>query len=232
MSGAALKEVYGLKYFKYSSHFWILNFLESAPSPLRILDVGSAEGYLGAILKERGHYVVGVECDPSRTIKAGAHYDRFHLADVETFDFPYRDQFDFILFADVLEHLRDPVAVLVRALPSLKKSGEIIISVPNIANFVVRIGLLFGRFEYSDRGILDKTHLRFFTLRNLRRMLSDSGCTIVQTRVTPIPVQLLLPATHLKLFTPLHELHYLMVRLWKTLFAYQFVVRAMRKSSH
>ena len=86
--------------------------------------------------------------------------------------------------------------------------------------------LLLGRFEYSDRGILDRMHLRFFTLASLRRTLSDCGCAILRIRVTPVPVQLVVAATDLKVFAPLHELHYALVRGWKSMLAYQFVVRA------
>ena len=218
---------YELKRFKYNSHYWILKFLSEARRPLRILDVGTADGYLGAILKEQGHSIVGVERDEQLGRKAHDHYDEFHIADIEEFDFPNGWEFDVILFADVLEHLRDPAAVLGRALPSLKKNGEIIISVPNIANLTIRVELLLGRFEYRDQGILDRTHLRFFTLRSLHHLLSDVGCVVVETRGTPIPVQLVAPMTRWQVFAPFHEIHFLLVRLWKRLFAYQFVVRAV-----
>ncbi|MEA2659827.1 MAG: hypothetical protein QOF64_2426 [Candidatus Binatota bacterium] len=221
-----------LKHVNDSSHYWIVKLLNRGSRPLSILDVGGADGYLGAILKKQGHHVIGVEADPARAKKAMGSYDRVHLADIETFDFPYLEEFDLILFADVLEHLREPSAVLRRALPCLKQNGEIIVSVPNVANFIIRIGLLLGRFEYTDRGILDRTHLRFFTLASLRRMLTDDGWAIVEIRVTPLPVQLVMPATDKKIFLPLHEVHYGIVRLWKTVFAYQFVVRALRTSSN
>jgi 2-polyprenyl-3-methyl-5-hydroxy-6-metoxy-1,4-benzoquinol methylase len=208
-----------------------LEFLSRAKRPSRILDVGAANGYLGAILKERRHYLVGVEREGALADEAKGHYDVFHHTDIEDFDFPYRDEFDCVLFADVLEHLRDPAAVLRRSLPCLKKTGHIIVSVPNIANFVIRMSLLFGRFEYHERGILDRTHLRFFTLASLKRMLNECGCDIIETVATPIPVQLVIPVTNHKLFAPLHEFHYLIVRMWKRLFAYQFVLRATPNSA-
>ena len=92
---------YQLKYFKYNSHYWVLQFLTRASSRLRILDVGTADGYLGAILKERGHSVVGIEQDAATAERARGFYDSFHLANIEDFDFPYKQEFDFILFADV-----------------------------------------------------------------------------------------------------------------------------------
>lgn len=225
MSRSEDSPVYQLKHFKYSSHYWILNFLETAGRQLTILDVGTADGYLGAILKKRGHHVIGVEQDAFRADTASVHYESIHVADIETFEFPYRDQFDVIVFADVLEHLRDPALVLKRVLPCLKADGQIIISLPNVANFVVRISVLFGCFNYRDRGILDRTHLRFFTLSTIRQLVGECHCRILETAVTPIPVQLLSPMTARPIFAPLHELHHGCVRFLKRLLGYQFVLR-------
>jgi 2-polyprenyl-3-methyl-5-hydroxy-6-metoxy-1,4-benzoquinol methylase len=217
---------YQLKHFKYSSHFWIIKCLSGAPRSLRILDVGTADGYLGAILKAQGHSLVGVEHDQRLAAKAKGHYDEFHNVDIELFDFPYRGAFDYVLFADVLEHLRDPGAVLRRAMPSLKSGGKVIISLPNVANLYVRLNLLFGRFEYSDRGILDRTHLHFFTMASMREMIGEASWRVLEVIPTPLPIQLVLPWTRSSIFAPVHELHYLTVRLFKTLLAYQFVVCA------
>ncbi|HEY4817109.1 MAG TPA: class I SAM-dependent methyltransferase [Candidatus Acidoferrum sp.] len=218
--------LYEFKAFKYSSHYWILKMLEPEKQRLRILDVGTASGYLGAILSDRGHSVVGIENDVATAEKAKAYYDSFQLADLESYDFPYQKEFDYILFADVLEHLRDPAAVLRRCLPALKESGKIIISVPNVANLLVRLSLLFGRFDYMDRGILDRTHLRFFTLRTLKRMLIEASCRVLCVVATPLPLQIVSPFTDKKFFSPLHGALYILTRSWKTGLAYQFVVVA------
>jgi 2-polyprenyl-3-methyl-5-hydroxy-6-metoxy-1,4-benzoquinol methylase len=217
---------YEFKPFRYSSHYWILKLLESEKQPLKILDIGTASGYLGKTLKERGHNVTGIEMDPDIAEKARGFYDVFHIADLETFEFPYRGEFDYILFADVLEHLRDPVAVLRRCIPASKESGKIVISVPNVANIIVRISLLLGRFDYMDRGILDRTHLRYFTLRSLKQMMKDVFCRVLDVTPTPLPVQIVFPITESKLFAPVHEILYVLTRCWKTLFAYQFVIVA------
>lgn len=218
---------YELKYFKYSSHYWILKFLAVSNRPLRILDVGTANGYLGAILGNLGHSIVGVEKDPNFATKAARFYQSFHITDIETFEFPFKEEFDLILFADVLEHLRDPSMVLKRSMKCLKHDGEIILSVPNVANFTVRGCLLFGRFNYRRRGILDETHLRFYTLATLRQLLNECGLKPLECVGTPVPVQLMLPFTNHRVFFPLHEMHYAMVRAWKALMAYQFVLRAV-----
>lgn len=217
---------YVFKNFKYSSHYWILKKLEQEREPVRILDIGCAAGYLGKILRERGHHVTGIESDAAAAEEASAHCDVLHLDDIETFTFPYRREFDYILFADVLEHLRDPAAVLRRSVPALKDSGKVIVSVPNVANWIIRLSLLFGNFDSTDRGILDRTHLHFFTLRSLRKMMSEVSCRVLDVTPTPVPLQLVLPFTERKAFAPLHALHYGLTLSWKTIFAYQFVVTA------
>jgi 2-polyprenyl-3-methyl-5-hydroxy-6-metoxy-1,4-benzoquinol methylase len=218
---------YEFKPFKHSSHYWIVRKLDRAGGGhFRILDVGTASGYLGKIWREKGHFVMGIECDPAAAERARNYYDVFDIADIETYEFPFRREFDFIVFADVLEHLRDPLAVLRRCIPALKESGKIIISVPNIANLAVRLGLLFGRFDYMDRGILDRTHLRFFTLRSLKRLMNQASCQIEEVIATPLPVQIVLPFTANVIFQPFHEFLYALTRCWKTLFAYQFVIAA------
>ena len=158
--------------------------LSAEEGPLRILDVGTSTGYLGMMLKKDGHY------------------DSFLVGDLERFEFPYREEFDYIVFADVLEHLCDPTAVLRHSLPSLKKSGKVTVSVPNVAHLVIRLSLLFGRFRYMDRGILDRTHLRFFTLSSLREMLQEASCDILEIAATPVPVQMVFSVTQKRFFAP------------------------------
>jgi 2-polyprenyl-3-methyl-5-hydroxy-6-metoxy-1,4-benzoquinol methylase len=87
-----------------------------------------------------------------------------------------------------LEHLRDPDVVLRRALAALRPDGQVIISVPNVANNFVRLAVLFDQFGYADRGIMDRTHLRFFTLKSLRRLVGDCAFRIVGLFPTPVPV--------------------------------------------
>ena len=117
---------YQFKKFKYNSHYRILKILSRANRRLRILDVGTADGYLGAVLKAQGHWLAGVEREGESAARAKSHYDDFHYADIEKFDFPYREEFDYILFADVLEHLRDAPAAVRWDLPELglRQSGD------------------------------------------------------------------------------------------------------------
>lgn len=222
---------YRLKTFKYNSHYWIIKFLSEIKKPSKILDIGAADGYLGAILNQLGHELVGIEGDARLADKARPHYTSLYIADAEQFDFSQCGQFDYVLLADVLEHLRDPVGLLRRVKKCLSDHGEIIISLPNVAHLFVRLNLLFGRFEYRDRGILDQTHLRFFTLATMRRMIDEAACQILELRPTPAPVQLVVPWADSPFFAPIHELHFCGVKLCKTVLAYQFVVRAVPKQS-
>jgi len=217
---------YQLKSFPYSSHDWILKILSRERRPMRILEFGTATGFLGKLLREQGHSLVGVEDDAEAAAQARPYYEQFYVADLEQFEPPRRPEFDWVLFADVLKHLRDPWTVLARSVPCLNPSGRILISVPNTAHFAVRLSLLAGRFDYRERGILDRTHLRFFTLRSLVAMVEHAGCCISGLKATPLPVQLIFPWTNTKVFAPLHHAHYALVCLRKQLFAYQFVVIA------
>src|SRR5262249_22729821 len=101
-------------------------------------------------------------------------------------------EFERILLLDVLEHLSRPDRLLEEAKSVLSDRGFLIVSLPNIANITVRLALLFGRFTYTERGILDRTHLRFFTRRSARRFLEENGCEVLETRATVMPLELVL----------------------------------------
>ncbi len=101
--------------------------------------------------------------------------------DIETMPLTYEKQsFDYIIFADVLEHLRDPEKMLKRLAPYLKENGKYLCSVPNILNKHVISNLLMGELEYQDAGILDRTHLRFFTLDSITKAFKRCGFEIAQ----------------------------------------------------
>ncbi|MFO0826425.1 MAG: methyltransferase domain-containing protein, partial [Gemmataceae bacterium] len=99
-------------------------------------------------------------------------------------------KFDLILLQDVLEHLRSPDQMLQDCKRYCKPSGRVIVSVPNVANITVRLGLLFGSFDYRPRGILDRTHLRFFTRKTARQLLESAGYEVIEQRSTVMPLEL------------------------------------------
>lgn len=146
----------------------------------RVLDVGCGEGGLGRILKEKGCRVVGIEVEPGAAVEAAKHYERVYVRDMDTFDLPFEGQFfDHIVCADVLEHLRNPWRVLDRLCPLLKPDGRLVASIPNIRNTQTVSQLLCGNFDYTDWGIMDETHLRFFTRTGIEKMLADAGYAVM-----------------------------------------------------
>jgi 2-polyprenyl-3-methyl-5-hydroxy-6-metoxy-1,4-benzoquinol methylase len=216
----------------YSSHSVILRLAGNGEGR-RLLDVGAAHGYLAAELRTQGFQVTGIEADSVLGAEAAKHCDRFLLLDLDGPLPAFAEPFDMIVFGDVLEHLKNPVAVLQQLSASLKEDGAVIISLPNVANLYVRLSLLLGRFDYQDRGILDRTHLHFFTRKTFRQFLLDSGLRAEQITATPIPLPLVVPQRYQgALFAALHAVNAWLARTWQTLFGYQFVAVARKRGSH
>jgi 2-polyprenyl-3-methyl-5-hydroxy-6-metoxy-1,4-benzoquinol methylase len=146
----------------------------------RCLDVGCGAGALSAALKRRGaDHVAGIELDPDAADIARTQLDVVVQGSVLDCPLPFREgEFDVMVFADVLEHLADPDAALVRCLPLLAPGGIVIVSVPNMRFYLVLLRLIADRWEYTDAGVRDRTHLRVFTRRSLERMLAAHGLRI------------------------------------------------------
>ncbi|TMB68236.1 MAG: methyltransferase domain-containing protein [Chloroflexi bacterium] len=143
-----------------------------------VLEVGPATGYVTKVLQQRGCRVSCIENDPQAAQIAAAFSKRMIVADVETVDFAStfpEQRFDVITFGDVLEHLVDPLGVLIRLKEMLNRGGYIVASVPNIGHSSIRLALLKGRFEYTEKGLLDRTHLRFFTQQSLASLFHEAG---------------------------------------------------------
>jgi 2-polyprenyl-3-methyl-5-hydroxy-6-metoxy-1,4-benzoquinol methylase len=151
----------------------------------RVLEVGCATGYFTKALKDRGCEVVAIEMDPDAAAIAEKWAERVVVGDLDDGTLWQElegEQFDAITFGDVLEHLRDPLATMRAAVHNLKSSGIVAVSVPNIAHGDVRIALLKGEFPYHDTGLLDRTHIQFFTKRNLENLIREAGLFPVETR--------------------------------------------------
>jgi 2-polyprenyl-3-methyl-5-hydroxy-6-metoxy-1,4-benzoquinol methylase len=126
--------------------------------------------------------------------------------------------FDVLLCGDLIEHLRAPEQFLARMQPLLREDGRLVLTTPNVANWAMRLGLLFGRWRYTDRGILDSTHLHLFTRRTLVDMLERAGYRILELDFTvPVPG---IGASSVE------RAAHAVGRLRPPLFAYQFVVAA------
>ena len=208
----------------YSSHSQIIEWIDRE-KPRTVLEVGTATGYLSAEMTNRNCLVTGIEQDPEMARIAKQHCHRMIQADVESLDFSELETYDAIILGDVVEHLRDPRQFLQQISKHLNPKGKILMSLPNVANIWVRLNLLFGRFNYSRVGILDETHLRFFTLESSKKIAAESGLQIINTSVTPIPLPLILPSTSKgRALSFLHVLNWGIARLRKTLFGYQFIL--------
>lgn len=152
-----------------------------------VLDIGCSSGYLAAQLEQHGCSVVGIELDPVDAAAARAHCNLVIEGDVEHLDLSMHMQgrtFDAIILGDVLEHLRAPERVLQRVQSVLRRGGRIVVSIPNVAHLSIRLQLLLGGFWYSRVGLLDETHIRFFTFESFSALARESGLAVLSmTRI-------------------------------------------------
>jgi methionine biosynthesis protein MetW len=156
--------------------------VELVPEGSSVLEFGCATGYMSEVLTERrGCRVTGVELDPQAAAAATAFCERVIEGDAESLDLGEHlgeEQFDAVLFADVLEHLRHPAAMLRRVRPFVADGGAVVASIPNIAHISVRLALLGGEFRYRDLGLLDDTHVRFFTRASIVDLFESQGFVV------------------------------------------------------
>lgn len=166
-----------------------------AGRPRTVLDVGCGVGLNGAAIKRSGARVTGIEIVPQSIERAKRVLDEVIPADIEQ-DASVRAAiggrtFDQIVFADVLEHCASPKRVIERFLPYLADDGHVLVSLPNVAAWPVRLGLLAGDFDYRPSGILDDSHLRFYTRRSATRMLESAGLEVLRLSQNPMLVRAL-----------------------------------------
>jgi 2-polyprenyl-3-methyl-5-hydroxy-6-metoxy-1,4-benzoquinol methylase len=221
-------EKYGWKEIPSSSHDVLRRRIRALPPGRRLLDLGAAGGHLGRAVRDRCDYLAGVEADPGVAPAAREGYDDWRSADALDAG-PWPGRFDVVVCADVLEHLPSPETLLAKIAGWLAPGGILLCSLPNVANVSVRAALLFGRFRYADRGILDRTHLRFFTRESGRALLRDAGFRVTAEEPTAMPYELALSSLGRPPWSgPLRAFASGSARLLPTLFGYQFVFEAIR----
>jgi SAM-dependent methyltransferase len=222
----AVATPYHLKHSPYSSHSLLLASLPPNGAGRRVLDVGCAGGYLGAILAGKGYRVTGIDSPGA----AGAGFpDSIELleADLDLGLPPLAGQFDFVICADVLEHLRRPALLLRDLRPLLARGGRLIASLPNSGHAYFRWTILRGRFPAEDRGLFDRTHLHYYTWRGWLDLFAATGFGIETLRCSGVPIGLALPKWDgSAAVRALERMSYESARWWKTMFAYQFIVTA------
>jgi 2-polyprenyl-3-methyl-5-hydroxy-6-metoxy-1,4-benzoquinol methylase len=156
--------------------------LDQVPAKADVLDVGCAGGHIGEQLVRRGCRVWGVDRDPEIGAAARAYRDVARI-DLDTATaLPWDCTFDLIIAADVLEHLLNPVAALTLLRRHLRPTGQLLVSLPNVAHVTTRVSLLAGRFDYAVGGILDRTHLHLYTFASGKRLLREGGFEVTGTR--------------------------------------------------
>jgi SAM-dependent methyltransferase len=171
---------------------WGLLRLWNGRRGLRVLDAGCGFATTSGRIQQLGNEVTGIEESEVACEVAAKRLSRVVHADLLHADLG-EEQFDVIMFADVLEHIPWPVGVLRSYLRWLAPGGSVIVSLPNVGLWSVRFAHLFGRWQYEETGVLDRTHLRFFTRRNARWLLRECGLTPITTTYNPGIVRPLVP---------------------------------------
>ena len=148
------------------------------PEGARVLDVGCATGYFARrLIEEKGCTVAGIEGDGEAAEKARAVCERMHVGDLSDRRFleGVQEQAGVVFLGDVVEHVADPAPLLRHTRRWLAPGGFLLCSIPNVAYWKIRLELARGRFDYQEIGILDKTHLRFYTRPSFERLLIECG---------------------------------------------------------
>lgn len=225
-----MPNVYTFKDFEGSSHRILIGLVRRyARQGGALLDLGAAGGELGAAVRDHFRRTYGFEFQTDCLCDLRGRFDQAVIADLETVK-RLPPAVDAVVLADVLEHLRDAPALLRLVRGALAPAGHVFVSVPNIANITVRLGLLFGIFEYRERGILDNTHLRFYTLRTIRRDIENAGFRIIAVRGSSVPLRLIIGRYTPELLVRAGErVLTILTRMWKSLFAYQIIIVATPK---
>ncbi|MDP3792311.1 MAG: class I SAM-dependent methyltransferase [bacterium] len=177
----------------------------------KVLDIGCARGYVGSKIKAMGNYVVGVDISEPAIREAIRVLDKTYVFDLESLWPDFGHKFDLAILPEILEHVFDPVEVLKKVFSSLADGGEIIITTPNILLWTNRIKIMFGKFEYTDQGLMDFGHIRFLTYKYLNKILKDSGFRLEKEN------HIIFPGKLTKF-----------LKFWPSLFATQFIIKAKK----
>jgi glycosyltransferase involved in cell wall biosynthesis len=197
----------------------------AAKHPIKgfLLEIGPGSGAMTEQFRQLGYEVTVVESNPVFAEMARRHAAQVICQDIEAIQWELLPNYDVVVLADILEHLRDPLNTLQKCVDHLNSEGRVLITLPNAAHWSVRLELLWGRFKYRPRGILDQSHLRFFTRNTAKSMIKMAGLRVMEDWAIPIPLPLLVPPTRED--GPLafvHILNQVFTQSWKSLLAYQW----------
>ena len=214
---------YSRKLSPYGSHQRILSHM-SAPGCC--LDIGCSSGMLTKDLRQKGIESVGVDLfEPEATRADFKSFIKFDLESCE--ELVLDEHFDYVLLADVIEHIRNADKLLRHATATLTDDGVVILSTPNIALWFYRLSLLLGRFNYGTKGVLDDTHVHLYTLDSIKRRVERAGLQVVRIDYTGLPFEVVFSSLRKSRLLKIADWFYFqLVRLWPRLFAYQFILIA------
>jgi 2-polyprenyl-3-methyl-5-hydroxy-6-metoxy-1,4-benzoquinol methylase len=220
---------YPVKQSTYSSHHLARLAVSTGED---ILDLGCGRGVLAEEFVKRENRVVGADVLPPSEVSPSLdtyYQDSFYLEGLTRLKGKLGGRkFDKVLLLDVIEHIPDSEGMVRECHDLLRPEGQVVISVPNIANISVRLMLLMGRFDYMPRGIMDRTHLRFFTRKSIRKLVEEQGFTIVRHKMTVIPLEVIIglsPTNWLMRF--MNGILIMFTRLFPSLFGYQSFIVAV-----
>ncbi|MCX6356063.1 MAG: class I SAM-dependent methyltransferase [Candidatus Aureabacteria bacterium] len=166
-------------------------------SPGMVLDVACGLGTVAQAIQSKGYTVWGIERSEAAAREAFPKMSRMIHCDITQLEKVGHEiggqTFDYIIFSHILEHLYDPLSILKHYLTFLKPGGRVIVAVPNVAVWTNRLSLLFGRFNYIDTGVMDRTHIRFFTFKTAKELVRAAGCSIVGVDYDPFFIRAFLP---------------------------------------
>lgn len=219
----ATPDEYDFKEGDGSSHAVMLEMLSSLP-PSRILDVGCSGGLFAEQARAAGHEVTGIDYAEIRGVRD--RIDRFFVADLEKgIPAEVGSNFDVVVAGDIIEHLSKPTEVLRQIQSVLRPGGQVLLSVPNFGHWYPRVRVATGLFGYDRRGILDNTHLRFFTRSTLRRTVRQAGFDILSEVCTGLPLGAVGMSDASLPLRALGRADGWLVRMRPTLFSYQYILR-------
>jgi SAM-dependent methyltransferase len=216
---------YQLKSGPFSSHTLLLNQFPDQGNGRRVLDVGCSVGYLSGILAARGFAVTSIDWPDTphpQTVE-------FAGADLDNGLPPLRGQFEYVVCADVLEHLRAPLKLLKECESVMATDGVLLGSLPNSGHAWFRWNVLRGRFPQEERGLFDSTHLHFYTWDGWVHLFARAGLDIDNVGGSCVPLGLAFPRwSSTAAVRALERASFETARIWKRMFAYQFIVRARK----
>jgi 2-polyprenyl-3-methyl-5-hydroxy-6-metoxy-1,4-benzoquinol methylase len=218
-------DVYERKTDDNSSHGKLLSHIAKRPAGL-LVDLGCSDGTLSSEFRQYGHTVIGVDIHQASVV--ADNVDQFIVGNLDQgLPSELPSAIDIVVCADVLEHVREPEELLRELATRLNRGGVVVASIPNFGHWYPRIRTILGLFDYDSRGILDSTHVRFFTRRSFERTALAAGYTVKRIGYTGLPLEVVLRGGNGKkvpaILRPIQVIDAFLIKIRPQLFAYQML---------